>query len=245
MPDIHPLVDKLYTPYDIGQIGQLDLHILTELFGGEQAARDLTPAWNGGLYWAGQQRSAKTATDHPTDKDPSAGTPADQAGTSSIALFYLSAWKSAASAQAFAQLYARELARKYSGVKSSRPVRYAVFPPSASPSMNTDDSASDPDASDPTTLPGEKLFSTSEGTVLITTRGNLVFVAESFDLDLARKLTALVLDAQATGEIHAAKTIAATHDSATGEPLTANLIRFFSNCGVMKSAVSAAMQAAR
>jgi hypothetical protein len=231
MPDIHPLVDKLYTPYDIGQIGQLDLHILTELFGGEQAARDLTPAWNGGLYWAGQQRSAKTAT--------------DQASTSSIALFYLSAWKSAASAQAFAQLYARELARKYSGVKSSRPVRYAVFPPSASPSMNTDDAASDPDTSDPASLPGERLFSTSEGKVLITTRGNLVFVAESFDLDLARKLTALVLDAQATGEIHAAKTIAATDGIATGEPLTANLIRFFSNCGVMKSAVSAAMQAAR
>ena len=28
LPNIHPLVDKLYKPYDIGQIGQLDLHIL-------------------------------------------------------------------------------------------------------------------------------------------------------------------------------------------------------------------------
>jgi hypothetical protein len=28
MPDIHPLVDKVYKPYDIGQVGQLDLHIL-------------------------------------------------------------------------------------------------------------------------------------------------------------------------------------------------------------------------
>ena len=35
LPDIHPLVDKLYQPYDIGQVGQLDVHILTELFGGD------------------------------------------------------------------------------------------------------------------------------------------------------------------------------------------------------------------
>jgi len=41
LPDIHPLVDKLYQPYDIGQVGELDLHILTELFGGDDAARDL------------------------------------------------------------------------------------------------------------------------------------------------------------------------------------------------------------
>ena len=36
---------------------------------------------------------------------------------------------------------------------------------------------------------------------MITTRGKLVFVAESFPLDLARKLTALILDAQGTGEM--------------------------------------------
>src|SRR5579863_6516025 len=33
LPDIHPLVDALYKPYDIGQVGQLDLHILAEIFG--------------------------------------------------------------------------------------------------------------------------------------------------------------------------------------------------------------------
>ena len=53
MADFHPLLDHLYKPYDIGQIGQLDLQILLELFGGKDAARDLTPAWDGGLYWAG------------------------------------------------------------------------------------------------------------------------------------------------------------------------------------------------
>ena len=72
---------------------------------------------------------------------------------------------------------------------------------------------------------------------MITTRGNLVFVTESFPLDLARKLTSLLLDAQGTGELKMAK--------ATGlvpESLSSGWIRLFANCGVMKAAVDAAMQ---
>jgi hypothetical protein len=122
--------------------------------------------------------------------------------------------------------------------------------------------------------------------VVITIRGKLVFVAESFPLDLARKLTALVLDAQGTGEMHMAQTtdahycchpersapgppatglrrwggervegpagdtsgaMAGNHEASTleiGEPLTASLIRFLSNCGVMKAAVDAGISAA-
>src|SRR5271157_3600014 len=225
LPDIHPLVDKLYKPYDIGQVGQIDLHILTEIFGGDAAARNLTSAWDGGIYWAGQRLSAKTPADHhPTDKDPSMGTPVEQAGTSSLALFYLSAWKNTASAQAFAQLYADDLGRKYSGLKP-----------------DLDAQLSTPSGVD------EQVYSTNEGPVLITTRGKLVFVAESFPLDLARKLTALILDAQGAGELRIANTnpSAPPLASEAGEPLTASLVRFFSNCGVMKAAVDAAIQAAK
>jgi hypothetical protein len=213
LPDIHPLVDKLYKPYDIGQVGQLDLRILAEIYGGEEAARDLTPAWDGGLYWAGQRRSAKTA--------------AEQASTKSIALFYLSVWKNTASAQAFAQLYADELGRKYSGLK--------------------------PDTAAENSTPAgveEEIYSTDEGPVLITTRGKLVFAAESFDLNLARKLTALILNAQGTGDLRMAdaEPDAPGRDLRAGEtrePLTAGLVRLFSNCGVMKAAVNAAMQSGR
>jgi hypothetical protein len=210
LPNIHHLVDKLYKPYDIGQIGQLDLHILTELFGGDNAARDLTPAWDGGLYWAGQRLSAKTA--------------AEQASTKSIALFYLSAWKNAASARAFARLYADELGRKYSGVK-------------------TDAAAERTSAADLPAGSEERVYSTDEGPVVITTRGKLVFVAESFNLDLARKLTALILDAQGTGEMHLAEAArpAGLPAQPVPVPLTAGLIRFFSNCGVMKAAVEASI----
>ncbi len=170
LPDIHPLVDKVYRPYDIGQVGQLDLHILAGLFGGEDAARNLTPAWDGGIYWAGQRLAA---------------TPAEQATTNSIALFYLSVWKNLNSAQTFARLYAEELGRKYSGLKADVSVEHTA------PANSTDGTV-------------EQVYSTSEGPVVITTRGKLVFVTESFDLTLARKLTSLILDAQGSGALQMA-----------------------------------------
>jgi hypothetical protein len=212
LPNIHPLVDKLYTPYDIGQMGQLDVRILTELFGGDQAARDLTPAWDGGFYWAGQRRSAKIRQ--------------EQANTNSIALFYLSAWKNAASA-----IYAKELDRKYSGV-------------------HLDPNAKAEAAEGLTAESQEQVYTTNEGPVVITIRGKLVFVTESFPLDVARPLTSLVLDAQGTGETRMAQNQPATLSapvlaSEAMEPLTANLIRFFSNCGAMKAGVEAGIRGAR
>jgi hypothetical protein len=226
LPNIHPLVDKLYKPYDIGQVGQLDVHILAGIFGGEKAAADLTPAWNGGVYWAGQSLSATT--------------PAEQGSTKSLALFYLSAWKNAASAEAFAQLYSNQLGRKYSGLKPDLAARQPADLPAGEQ---------------------ELVFTTSEGPVTITTRGKLVFVAESFPLDLARKLTAITLDAQGSGDLkmalgtpsitkppgapEPAQSLSKGLASETWEPLTADLIHFFSNCGVMKAAVEGAVQAGK
>jgi hypothetical protein len=207
LPNIHPLVDKLYAPYDIGQIGQLDVRILTQLFGGERAANDLTPAWDGGLYWAGQRRSAKSAQ--------------EQEKTDSIALFYLSVWKNAASAEAFQHVYGDELGRKYSGLKPDHEAEAAGA--AELPAGET-----------------EQVYSTSEGPVVMTRRGKLVFVAESFPLDVARKLTALLLDAQGSGA-----TRMAVSGADAGEPLTAGLVRLFAECGVMKSVVEAGRSAGR
>ncbi len=55
MPDVHPLLDANTTPYDIGVMGQLDVRMLAELFGGQQTAAALTPAWAGGVYYAVQE----------------------------------------------------------------------------------------------------------------------------------------------------------------------------------------------
>jgi hypothetical protein len=216
LPDIHPLVDKTYRPYDIGQVGQLDLHILAGLFGGDGAARDLTPAWDGGIYWAGQRLSA---------------TPAEQASTKSISLFYLSIWKNAASAQAFAHLYADELGRKYSGLKPDKTA--------AQISDNSDGTV-------------EQAYSTDEGPVVITRRGKLVFVSESFDLTLARKLATLILGAQGSGPLQSASagqplTVPAAQFQPAvfvpRETLTAPVVRLLSNYGVTKAVVDAVLQA--
>jgi hypothetical protein len=217
MPDIHPILDKTYKAYDIGQIGELDLHILTQLFGGEKAARDLTPSWDGGIYWAGQRLSATT--------------PDQKADTRSISIFYLSAWKNAATAQAFAELYANALGRKYSGLHRDE----AHAAPTDAPAGTV-----------------EQIYTTNEGPVVITTRGRLVFVSESFDLDQARRLANLVLDTQGTGDLkmarltHQAKPAAQVEAARVGGPtLSAGLVHLFAESGVMKAAVEAGLKAAQ
>jgi hypothetical protein len=212
LPDIHPIVDKTYKAYDIGQVGELDLHILTELFGGENAARDLTPSWDGGIYWAGQRLSATT--------------PAEQASTRSISLFYLSAWKNAAAAQAFADLYANALGRKYSG-------------------LHKDEGHAAPTDAPAGTV--EQIYTTNEGPVVITTRGKLVFVAESFDLDQARRLANLILDAQGTGDLKSAGLTRPASPAApvAGPTLSGGLVHLFAESGVMKAAVDAGLKAAQ
>jgi hypothetical protein len=196
-------------------VGQLDLLVLAKIFGGEKASADLTPAWNGGIYWAGQRLAA---------------TPAEQSKTTSLALFYLSAWKNTASAQSFADLYANQLGRKYSGLKPDLAAQQAG-------------AASLPDGET------EQVFTTSEGPVVITTRGKLVFVSESFPLDLGRKLTGLILDAQGSGDLKMAlrgpAPAASRHSQEGLQPLSAGLVHFFSDCGVMKAAVDGAMRVVR
>jgi hypothetical protein len=100
LPDIHPLLEAEYVPYDLGVMGELDVQILMELFGGPQIAEALAPAWNGGIYFAAQRKSAVT--------------PAQREATSSIALLYQSRWKNSDSARSFVRVYSGQLARKYS-----------------------------------------------------------------------------------------------------------------------------------
>jgi hypothetical protein len=102
LPDIHPLIDAEYTPYDIGVMGELDVRMLAELFGGREIATALAPAWDGGLYYAAQRKSAVTTE----EKD----------STASISLLYYSRWKNADSARSFMRIYANQIPRKYSGV---------------------------------------------------------------------------------------------------------------------------------
>jgi hypothetical protein len=99
MPDIHSLIDSQYQPYDIGVMGEFDVQVMTELFGGQAAADALAPAWRGGIYYTAQSREATTANARDS--------------TASLALLYLSRWATPQAALAFANLYALEIPRKY------------------------------------------------------------------------------------------------------------------------------------
>jgi hypothetical protein len=194
MPDVHPLLDANYEPYDVGVMGQLDVRMLTELFGGQEMSSALTPAWDGGIYYAVQSKKAKTE--------------AEKDSTASVALFYLSQWKSPQAAQAFTKMYADELGKKYSNV-----------------TRDTNDEA------DRT----EQIYNTSEGPVVLTTSDRMVFVSESFDLTTARKLAFLVMGAQGADDANQAAALGPRRWQSP--ELSSSIVRFFSTCGVMRAAL--------
>ncbi|MGI8770867.1 MAG: hypothetical protein ACR2JE_05480 [Acidobacteriaceae bacterium] len=170
MPDIHPLLAAAYDPYDIGVMGELDVRILMELFGGRDVAAVLTPEWDGGLYYAAQSKRAATSQ--------------QKSSTASVSLFYLSRWKSAAAASSFADIYATNLPRKY-----TRAVRRAA-----------ESAGADTPAQGGKTAVAERIFDTEEGPVLIAVDGKQVFISESFDLETARKLQFVLTGAQSGAE---------------------------------------------
>src|SRR5581483_8453268 len=164
LPDIHPTLDAAgYVPYDVGVMGELDVRMTAELFGGKPLAEALTPQWDGGVYYAAQRKNASDA---------------DKSTTKSIAILYLSRWKNADSARSFFHVFEQELPRQYDGLKRRE-------------SDETD--------------PGERVYSTNEGDVLLSVKGNEVWVSEGFELPTATKLREMIMDAQGVGPIRQAQ----------------------------------------
>jgi hypothetical protein len=103
MPDIHPMLSAAgWEPYDIGVMGELDVQITAELFGGRPLAEALAPNWAGGVYYAAQKKAAS---------------PEDKKSTKSIGLMYASRWKNEDSARNFFTLFENELPRQYDGLQ--------------------------------------------------------------------------------------------------------------------------------
>jgi hypothetical protein len=196
LPDIHPLLDPEYAPYDIGVMGELDVRILVELFGGREMADALSPAWNGGVYYAAQRKSAVTA--------------AEKDSTASLGLIYYSRWKNRDSARSFMRIYAEQIPRKYSNVAE-----------------RAKDEVDD----------GEKIFTTNEGDVLISLSGTGVFVAEGFDLALARKLRNRIVSVQPEGPMKQAAvqrdepSLSLAHVLASFGAVNANTLRRYTSRG--------------
>jgi hypothetical protein len=92
---------------------------------------------------------------------------------------YLSRWKNADSARSFFHVFEEELPRQYDGLKRR-------------PTAETD--------------PDERVYSTSsEGDVLLSLKGNEVWVSEGFELPTATKLREMIVSAQGVGPIRQAK----------------------------------------
>ena len=161
VPDVHKVLDAEWEPYDVGVMGELDVQILAELFGGAQVAGVIAKSWDGGVYYAAQKKSASAA---------------EKGTAASIALVYLSRWKSEDAARAFAQVYAGELGRKYDGLKERKS-----------------------DENDQ-----EQVFTTREGDVALIVSGVNVFVSEGYPLATARKLSGMFLEVQTSGPVRMA-----------------------------------------
>ncbi len=98
IPDVQPILSDKYAVYDSGGIGELDVRALLKTYGNRKEADILAAAWQGGAYVA-FRRTAKTAADTLTTAD--------------LAFLYVSKWKSPASAERFAHVYATAIAERY------------------------------------------------------------------------------------------------------------------------------------
>ena len=154
MPNLHPLLDNDWAPYDVGVMGALDVRMLAEALKDKGAGADAAADWDGGVYYAAQSRKATDAK--------------AKADTGSLALMYVSRWKSDGAAEKFAALYADSLAKRYPG---SRP-------------------------DDAHTAGERKVFDTSEGPVVVDRNGRYVFVSHTLPVETALAVEKASLDAQ-------------------------------------------------
>jgi hypothetical protein len=174
-------------------MGELDVRMVAELFGGRPAGAAMAKAWDGGVYYAAQSKKAKT--------------PAQQGSTASVAIFYLSQWKTEQAAETFASLYGGSLNKKYSTV-----------------TQDSDDSNGQ-----------EQIYNTEEGPVLIARTGKQLFISETFDLPLARKLQLLLRSVQNNDEEQV--DVLLHMPASPGHELVSPLSGWISHCGMMRAAL--------
>lgn len=189
VPALQPLLGPGYQRFDVGAIGQFDVHVLLEQFADEKTARRLSPAWRGGFYYAALRPHEKDAKDaaaaQPESPAPAAGeSPGgdsnDEKGKlppvapESLALAYLSRWDSPESAARFASFYAQALLARY---------RFAQGEDAPAPNAPVASVAS----------AARRKWTTDAGPVFIEQRGEWVLALESFDQATAVKLADSIL----------------------------------------------------
>src|SRR5580692_39494 len=152
IPDVQQILSDKYAVYDSGGIGELDVRALLKTYGNRKEAETLAGSWQGGAYLA-FRRSAKAAADTLTTAD--------------LSLLYVSRWKSPASAERFAHIYATAIAQRY---QSATPQNVASCAGATCPAFAVQ-------------------VLTEEGPVIVQQwADNTVLISESFDQITAGKL---------------------------------------------------------
>jgi phosphopantetheinyl transferase (holo-ACP synthase) len=152
IPDVQQILSDKYAVYDSGGIGELDVRALLKTYGNRKEAETLAGSWQGGAYVA-FRRTAKTTAETLTTAD--------------LSLLYVSRWKSPASAERFARVYATAIAQRY---QSATPQAVASCAGATCPVFAVQ-------------------VVTEEGPVIVQQwADNTVLVSESFDQITAGKL---------------------------------------------------------
>jgi len=175
LPDMHKLLGKGYEPYDVGNVGEFDIHGLMKQFAGEKTAQKLSPKWRGGAYYATERTSGMAGKSTDCSAKPSDAKALDAQRVACLSLLVETRWESPEAANQFAQRYASLLSAKYKLAQS-------LSDDSAKP-----DSERQPGKRCFECAGGER-FQTDEGLVTIQQQGNRVLSLETFDDVVTPKL---------------------------------------------------------
>ena len=99
LPDFKHIF-KNYKRFDIGAIGEFDVAVLIDQYGGAEVSRDLYSAWRGAYYYVAQPKGDPAAT---------------------LGLLFVSRWSDPFSAARFAAIYAKYLPNRYLHVSETGP----------------------------------------------------------------------------------------------------------------------------
>ncbi len=197
-PDLDAVVGPGYERYDVGSVGEFDVSVIVQQFGGEgtQAKAERAPGepdgkapakpplwthWRGGYYYAARRKNAASGQ---------------------IAMVYVSRWATLEAAGEFATIYRRSIPKRYTGVtdlaaQSTRldPTKPATGAPSLTLNGTPPAPSTEPECGCEEHAAGSSRtsFSTSEGPVSVEVKGNLVLATESFDPLTAAKLRTSIL----------------------------------------------------
>jgi hypothetical protein len=147
-----------YRRWDVSGMGAFDVFLLGTEYSTPEMAKNLSDAARGGYYWAAQI--------------PGTGDREQAPATAELALAYVSRWTDPGAAGRFAGTYSEAVPKRYPG---ARQVQGQIGP------VLQEAPGAGIQVSITPQLSAAVAWQTSEGTVTIEPRGNMVLVLENFD----------------------------------------------------------------